>query len=69
MASMSSSQTLSPDFKFNSNLFNAPGSNLFSPKNVQAIGGGGEKRHSNLYSTLDEKSFRNLGKLKIEITE
>ena len=69
MVSMSSSQTLSPDFKFNSNIFNIPGSNLFSPKNVPSNGTGAEKRHSHLYNTLDERGFKNLGKLKIEISE
>ena len=69
MVSMSSSQTLSPDIKFNSNLFNLAGSNLFSPKNVPVNGSGVEKRHSHLYNTLDERGFKNLGKLKIEISE
>ena len=46
-----------------------PGSNLFSPKNMPGISSGAEKRHSHLYSTLDERGFKNLGKLKIEISE
>ena len=69
MASMSSQQNLSPDFKFNNNIFNIPGSNFFSPKNVSGNGNGAEKRHSYLYNTLDERVFKNLGKLKIEISD